>query len=88
MLVFKVSTSKVGVEVGDVLDCGRRSYYRVTWGAVQVLHRDLKSENLLLKEPGRAGDIRVMDFGLTKLCSALLSARCICVVVCCAYGSV
>jgi serine/threonine protein kinase len=37
-----------------------------------VLHRDLKSENLLLSEPGRAGDIRVMDFGLTKLCSALL----------------
>lgn len=33
----------------------------------QVLHRDLKAENLLLTEKGRDGDIRVMDFGLTKL---------------------
>jgi serine/threonine protein kinase len=38
----------------------------------QVLHRDLKSDNLLLSERFRAGDIRVMDFGLTKLCSAIL----------------
>ena len=36
----------------------------------QLLHRDLKSENLLLTERGRTGDIRVMDFGLTKLRSA------------------
>ena len=41
---------------------------------MQVLHRDLKSENLLLSEPGRAGDIRVADFGLTKLASASLHA--------------
>eukprot|EP00892_Ulva_mutabilis_P009310 jgi/Ulvmu1/6751/UM030_0086.1 len=33
----------------------------------QVLHRDLKSENLLLTHAGRGGDVRVMDFGLTKL---------------------
>lgn len=39
----------------------------------QLLHRDLKSENLLLTEKGRSGDIRVMDFGLTKLRSALYS---------------
>lgn len=37
---------------------------------MQVLHRDLKSDNLMLSEPGRAGDIRVVDFGLTKLASA------------------
>lgn len=37
----------------------------------QVLHRDLKAENLLLTAMGRAGDIRVMDFGLTKLRRAL-----------------
>jgi serine/threonine protein kinase len=33
----------------------------------QVLHRDLKSENLLLTKPGRAGDVHLADFGLTKL---------------------
>jgi len=37
----------------------------------QVLHRDLKSENLLLTKRGRGGDVRVMDFGLMKLRSAL-----------------
>ena len=36
----------------------------------QVMHRDLKSENLLLTQRGRGGDVRVMDFGLTKLRSA------------------
>lgn len=36
----------------------------------QVLHRDLKSENILLTERGRGGDVRVMDFGLMKLRSA------------------
>lgn len=38
----------------------------------RVLHRDLKAENVLLSKPGRAGDIRLIDFGLTKLCSVLL----------------
>ena len=37
----------------------------------QVLHRDLKAENLLPTERGRGGDVRVMDFGLMKLRSAL-----------------
>lgn len=35
-----------------------------------VIHRDLKADNLLLTMAGRAGDIRVMDFGLAKLCGA------------------
>lgn len=39
---------------------------------LQILHRDLKPDNLLLSTPGRAGDIRVCDFGLTKLASTLL----------------
>jgi serine/threonine protein kinase len=39
----------------------------------QILHRDLKAENILLTVPGRAGDVRVMDFGLTKLRRALSS---------------
>ncbi|NJO13903.1 MAG: protein kinase [Rhizobiales bacterium] len=38
----------------------------------QVLHRDLKPDNLLLSEHGRRGDIRIADFGLTKLASACL----------------
>ena len=41
---------------------------------MQVIHRDLKSENLILSEPGRAADIRIADFGLTKLASASLHA--------------
>lgn len=39
----------------------------------QIIHRDLKTENLMLTEAGRAGDIRVMDFGLAKLRSMLRS---------------
>lgn len=39
----------------------------------QVLHRDVKTSNLLLTEPGRHGNIRLCDFGLTKLRSALLA---------------
>lgn len=42
--------------------------------SMQVLHRDLKSDNLLLSEPGRAGDVLVADFGLTKLASTRLYA--------------
>lgn len=41
----------------------------------RVLHRDLKSSNLLLSKPGRSGDVRVVDFGLTKLCSAPLPSQ-------------
>ena len=36
----------------------------------QVLHRDVKASNLLLTRTGRAGDIRLSDFGLIKLRSA------------------
>ena len=39
----------------------------------QIIHRDLKTENLMLTKSGRSGDIRVMDFGLAKLRSAPLT---------------
>jgi serine/threonine protein kinase len=41
----------------------------------RVIHRDLKADNLLLTKPGRAGDIRIIDFGLAKLCSKLLASH-------------
>lgn len=32
----------------------------------QVVHRDLKLENLLLAEPGKVDNIKICDFGLAK----------------------
>jgi serine/threonine protein kinase len=38
----------------------------------QVVHRDLKAENIMLASAGRASDAKLMDFGLAKLRCALL----------------
>ena len=44
--------------------CGAVFYFQSNFGAI---HRDLKPENVLMTSSGDDGDIRILDFGLSKI---------------------
>ena len=46
--------------------CDAVFYFQSYFG---VIHRDLKPENVLMTSEGEDGDIRLLDFGLSKICS-------------------
>ena len=46
--------------------CDAVFYFQSYFG---VIHRDLKPENVLMTSEGEDGDIRLLDFGLSKICA-------------------
>ena len=40
-----------------------------------IIHRDLKPENLLLTDKGSNSEVKIIDFGLAKVCAT----NCVCI---------
>ena len=59
---FKIPEERAAVIMNKM--CNAVFYFQSYFG---VIHRDLKPENILMTSEGDDGDIRILDFGLSKI---------------------
>jgi calcium-dependent protein kinase len=59
---FKIPEERAAIIMNKM--CNAVFYFQSYFG---VIHRDLKPENILMTSDGDDGDIRILDFGLSKI---------------------